>query len=156
MEYMEYMEYDVFISNNHKDYAAKVLNALRDYEAENGNGIKMQPHLKPEEMDCFGCYAETGNTLLGGLLFSIQNEWIFLSSGFVWPNYRGMGIYSSIIKNIEEKARANKCNGIFVSTYDFECPHIYEHFGFKKGSVLPDMPKGNTNIDYFKPLNYEV
>ncbi len=145
-------DYIVAITDRRNDYACRIINALRDYEAEHGNNIDPMPHLKAEDMYTLGCYATSRGVLLGGLLYSIHREWIFLSSGFVWPEHRGRGIYSAIMREIEGYAMKKRCNGIFVSTYTFEAPHIYEHWGFTKGSVLPDMPRGNTSIDYFKLL----
>lgn len=144
-------DYIVSITDRRNDYACRIINALRDFESEHGNNIEQMPHLKDEDMYTIGCYATSRDVLLGGLLFSHHHEWIFLSSGFVWPEYRDRGVYSAIMHSIEAYAEED-CNGIFVSTYTFEAPHIYEHWGFTKGSVLPDMPRGNTSVDYFKIL----
>lgn len=53
---------------------------------------------------------------------------------------------------IESWARKVDISGIIVSTYDFEAPEVYERLGFTRGAVLPNCPKGNTSIDYYKVL----
>ena len=139
-----------FIENS--DYAILVENWLVDYENENGVGIS-RTHVT-EPFNGMGIYAQDGNVLIGGLTFRVQNDWIFLCCGYVLPEYRGQGIYSKFIYELEHMAVKQNLCGIFVSTYTFEAPHIYEHLGFTKGAVLEDLPKGNTNIDYYKRIAY--
>lgn len=131
-------------------YANTVENWLVDFENENGEDIS-RAHVT-EPFDGFGIYAVSGNELIGGLTFRIHNDWVFLCCGYVLPEYRGQGIYSAFVHEIEDMAVKRGLSGLFVSTYTFEAPYVYEHMGFKKGAVLEDLPKGNTNIDYYKKL----
>lgn len=137
-----------FIDN--PEYANMVENWLVDYENKNGNGINRERVAEP--FNGMGIYAMDGNALVGGLTFRIQNDWIFLCCGYVLPEYRGRRIYSTFIFELEHMAAERGLSGIFVSTYTFEAPRVYEHLGFMKGATLEDLPKGNTNIDYYKKL----
>lgn len=93
--------------------------------------------------------------LVGDITYYIQNEWLFIESGFILPEYRGRGLYRALIGVLEDCARHNKAGGLFLSTYTFEAPGLYEKLGFTKGSVLPNIPRGNTSIDYYKILERE-
>jgi len=103
-----------------------------------------------ENVEHHGLYAFCGDELIGGLTLDLRDDWVFLGCGFVLPEYRNRGIYKHIMQLIEERARSLNISGIFVSTYEFEAPHIYESLGYTKGCVLRNMPKGNTSIDYYK------
>jgi GNAT superfamily N-acetyltransferase len=131
------------------EHACKIWNWLVDYENTNGKNIHKE-HKLSSEIWLEGIYAFDSDTLIGGLTFHIENDWVFLSKGFILPEYRGLKIYSTILRRLEQTARKCGMCGMFVSTYDFEAPHVYEHMGFTRGSVMSDMPRGNTNIDCYK------
>lgn len=141
--------YVIILHNS--EYAIMIENWLINYQIKYGKGI--HNHNIASNTSCgTGVYAFNEDKLVGGLTFHIHNDWIFLNCGYILPEYRGQKIYSKFLHEIEKLAIRSKLSGMFVSTYTFEAPHIYEHFGFVKGSVLKDMPKGNTNIDYYKKL----
>lgn len=130
-----------------KEYATVVDNWLICYQNKYGVGIH-RPLLECSNYP--GIFAFEEEILIGGLTLTIHNDWIFLHCGFVLPEYRGMGIYKKILLSLVDFAGAEGLSGIFTSTYSFEAPHLYERLGFIKGSVMPDCPKGNTSIDYYK------
>jgi len=136
-----------FIEANHLTYATTITNWLIEYQNENGNNIN-----KPmrESVDLRGIYAFCGDELIGGLTFTTRYEWVFLDCGFVLPEYRNQGIYKDIMRSIERAARKEGLCGVWVSTYEFEAPYIYESLGYTKGCILRNLPKGNTSIDYYK------
>lgn len=137
-------------TSSNLEYAVAVENWLVDFQNENGHGIKK----RPVEISRYrlGAYAFDEAELVGGITFGIQNCWVFVGCGFVLPQYRGRGIYRELLNIMEVFAKDMGIKGIFLSTYDFEAPELYPRFGFTRGSVLPDCPPGNTNIDYFKVL----
>lgn len=136
--------------DDNSEHAKTIYNWLSDYENKNGKGINRTHIPQGETIDGIGIYAFNNGEFVGGLTYRIQNDWIFLCCGYVLPEYRGRRIYSTFIYEIEKMAAKQNLSGIFVSTYTFEAPHIYEHLGFTRGAVLEDLPKGNTNIDYYK------
>ena len=130
-------------------YANAVANWLIDYQNENGNGLSKPPRSHTEYQ---GVYALCNDELVGGLTFYVNNDWVFLDSGYVLESYRNNGIYKHIVRHIESVVREKGLSGVWLSTYEFEAPHIYEALGYTKGNVLRDMPRGNTSIDYYKHL----
>ena len=120
------------------------------------NGEKKGQGLKAVKIDLdamyTGIYALDGDELIGGILFYPFCDWVYLWKGFVREEYRRHGIYKGLIHNMERLAVSNEMNGIFLATFEFEAPHVYERLGFTKGCVMPNCPKGNTRIEYYKVL----
>ena len=133
------------------EWACKVTNWLIDFEAENGCNIQKK-HITPNSAKINGIYALDRNRLIGGLLFTLHNDWIFINIAYVQPKYRGSGLFSLMVGQLEKYGRKRGVAGMHVSTFDFEAPHIYEHMGFVRGCVMPDCPRGNTSIDFVKLL----
>ena len=124
--------------------------ALYRFEAKNGTGDKIKAKRPENDSAGEGAFADVGNVLIGGLTFHVHNDWVFLHCGYVWEQYRGIGVYTSLVESVENVARNAGLSGIFVSTYDFEAPGLYERLGFTRGAVLHNCPEGNTSIDYYK------
>lgn len=133
------------------DYAERVTAALEEYELTHIQHPERQ-EKKEANVGMNGVYALRGDELVGGLTYTIISDWVFLVSGFVWEQWRGMGIYRDLMNAIEKQARKMGMGGIFVSTYDIEAPALYEKLGFKRGSELTNCPLGNTTFDFYKPL----
>ena len=135
------------------EWSCQVYNWLVDYQAENGVDIK-RDHVESSGMRCNGVYAFDGEKLVGGTLFTLHKNWMFLDAVFILPEYRGKKIFTKIYNELNSICFDMKLSGIHLSTYTFESPHIYEHFGFVKGCVMPNVPPGNTSVDYYKVLNF--
>lgn len=143
------LEYDIKYLTN-QTYIRQVMQAILDFEAEHGQGIKARVAdkigLSPE-----GAFAFSLNgALLGGLTFQVYNDWVFLEYGFVWPLYRRTGIYAELIGCIEQFARKAGLVGLHVWTYEWEAPAVYEALGFTSNGALRNFPRGNTLIHYIK------
>jgi len=132
------------------ELARTIANWLVDHQVTYGHNLTRD---YTTEQNCYGVYAFNDEKLIGGLTFYIYNGWLFLHRGFVLPEHRGQGVYSKLMDRVNKVSVDEGVSGIFVSTYEFEAPHIYEHYGFTHGSVLKDFPKGNTQIDYYKNIS---
>jgi hypothetical protein len=45
-----------------------------------------------------------------------------------------------------DEARRRGAKTIWVASYDFQAPHMYEKFGFVRVAELPDWPRGHTHM----------
>lgn len=150
------------IHSKDSDYLGSISRAVYQFAAEHGQGDELKERynrvLDGKEIDYAeaGFFAMVGNILVGGITYHIHFGWVYLHCGYVWEQYRGIGVYSALMQAIEAEARNNGLSGIWVCTYEFEAPAVYEHMGFTKGSILTNCPKGNTSIDYYKDFGKEV
>lgn len=144
------------IHSTDSEYISTIAKEVHRFEAEHGQGDELKARytsmLEGKEIDYAeaGFFAMVGGVLVGGITYHIRFGWVYLHCGYVWEQYRGMGVYSALMQTVEDTAQYNDLSGIWVSTYEFEAPAVYEHMGFTKGSVLTNCPKGNTSIDYYK------
>ena len=143
------------LRENTVDWDCHIVNWLAEYQAENGSmisrdSLKWATRQTVCEWAHESIYAHDGDELIGGALFAVTDDWIFLDRAFMLLEYRGQGIYSRIIRKIDEYAEEHDIYGIEVQTWDFEAPHIYEYLGFVKGCVHHDKPRGNTVYHYYK------
>lgn len=134
-----------------RDLILTTTNDLMGFEAAYGVNLYGRS-VNADRIAQYGAFALSGTEVLGGLTFNIHNDWVWLQCGFVCEELRRQGIYRSLLDLIESWAREAGISGIMVSTYDFEAPAVYERLGFIRGAVLPNCPKGNTSIDYYKVL----
>lgn len=151
MKESDYMEDIGLLWTSEGDYAERVTAALEEYELAHIQHPERQ-QKKEAAKGMNGVYAVRGDELLGGITYYTHNDWVFLVSGFVWEQWRGLGIYRAIMDAIEKRSREIGMGGIFVSTYDVEAPALYEKLGFKRGCELTNCPQGNTSLDFYKPL----
>lgn len=129
--------------------------AVFRFEAEHGVGERLKAQYTrflagAKNNAPLGVFALVNGVLVGGLTYHLHNDWVFIHCGYVSEQYRGTGVYSAIMSNLETHAKAFGLSGLMVSTYTFESPEIYEHMGFLRGCVLTNCPEGNTSIDYCK------
>lgn len=144
------------IHSTENEYISTISKEVYRFSAKYGQGNKLMERydriLDGKEIDYAeaGFFAMIGGVLVGGITYHIHFGWVYLHCGYVWEQYRGIGVYSALMQSVEDTARYNNLSGIWVSTYEFEAPEIYEHMGFVRGSVLTNCPEGNTSIDYVK------
>ena len=140
-------------------YAREITRLLYAYQGRSGAGPKLMERYQQfasgdTKFDTpMGVYAFAGVLLVGGITFFVHNDWVFLECGYVEEEYRGLGIYTSIMEEIEWMSREKNLSGMFVSTYTFEAPALYERLGFTLGGVMHDCPMGNTSLDYIKKFD---
>lgn len=137
--------------------------------------IKVQPthNLSPKEIDDIedrlykhNSYA-TGRNDARGLGFIIRNdlgEMIAVVAGYSWSGsselkqlwvdatYRGHGYARELLNAFIAEARLRGVRRIWVASYDFQAPQIYEKFGFERMAAFGDWPEGHTNVILCKTL----
>ncbi|MBQ3404935.1 MAG: GNAT family N-acetyltransferase [Oscillospiraceae bacterium] len=66
--------------------------------------------------------------------------------------YRGKGLGSALLAEIENSASKKGCYLIHVDTFDFQAKGFYEKQGYRVFGVLEDCPKGHSRYYMKKDL----
>ena len=65
---------------------------------------------------------------------------------WVDPARRGGGLGLALLDAALAEAKARGCRQVFLMTYDFQAPWLYERRGFERVLEIPDWPLGHTHI----------
>ena len=138
--------------------------------------IEIQPRhdLTPNEVDAIedriydhNCHA-TGRHDGQGLGFVIRNEagqMVGVAAGYTWAGtselkqlwideaYRERGYARALLNAFVTEARSRGVRRIWVASYDFQAPEMYEKAGFKRVAELKCWPEGHTNVILVKILS---
>jgi N-acetylglutamate synthase-like GNAT family acetyltransferase len=105
-----------------------------------------------------------------GLGFIIRNEageTIGVVAGYTWSGtselkqmwvddaYRGHGRARALLDAFIAEACSRGVRRIWVSSYDFQAPGLYEQAGFKRVAEFEDWPEGHINVILCKTLGQE-
>jgi GNAT superfamily N-acetyltransferase len=60
--------------------------------------------------------------------------------------HRGKGLGRSLLKAAIAEASARNCRLVWVMSYDFQAPGVYERCGFERVAELADWPPGHTHV----------
>lgn len=111
--------------------------------------------------------AATGRDDGEGLGFVIRDAagaMIGASAGYTWAGiseirqmwvdeaFRGRGYGRALLEAMVEEARRRGVRRIWVSSYDFQAPGLYERAGFKRMAEFEDWPEGHVNVILCKVL----
>ena len=106
-----------------------------------------------------------------GLAFVIRGEGgqlIGVAAGYSWAGiselkqmwvaeaYRGRGFARTLLDAFIAEARKRGVRRIWVASYDFQAPRMYEKFGFKRVAELEGWPDGHTNVILCRQLDETV
>lgn len=138
------------VHSSDKYYIECITEALYLFEAENGKCMADRYGQRFDDNAKVGIFALDGNKPVGGITYHLASGLVYLHCGYVFEEYRGKGVYRSLLKTLEDVARAKGFSGVWVSTYNFECPALYKKMGYTKGTVLHNCPEGNTSSDNYK------
>jgi GNAT superfamily N-acetyltransferase len=83
--------------------------------------------------------------------YSIWN-WLYVRTVWVQDVFRSEGIGSEMLKEIQELARARKCVGIHLNTWNKENLAFYEKNGFHCHGTLEDFPVGHIQYSLSKRI----
>jgi ribosomal protein S18 acetylase RimI-like enzyme len=72
---------------------------------------------------------------------------------WVDPACRGRGYGRDLLTAMVEEARRRGVSRIWVASYDFQAPGLYERAGFKRVAELDGWPEGHVNIILCKTLS---
>ena len=65
---------------------------------------------------------------------------------WVAENHRRKGLGLSLLETAMAEARARDCRLVWVMSYDFQAPGLYERFGFERVAELADWPPGHMHV----------
>jgi ribosomal protein S18 acetylase RimI-like enzyme len=65
---------------------------------------------------------------------------------WIAETHRGRGLGRSLLETAVVEASARDCRLVWVMTYDFQAPGLYERCGFERVAELLDWPPGHTHI----------
>ena len=103
-----------------------------------------------------------------GLGFVIRDEagqMIGVAAGYTWAGtcelkrmwvdeaYRGRGYARALLSAFVAEACARSVGRIWVSSYDFQAPGMYEKAGFKRMAEFEGWPEGHVNMVLCKTLS---
>ncbi len=60
--------------------------------------------------------------------------------------HRGRGLGRRLVEAAVGEADRRGCAVVFVASYDFQAPGLYERCGFERIAELADFPPGHTNV----------
>ena len=87
------------------------------------------------------------DNLIGGAIGFIRYKWYFLDLLYVDEKYRGKGIGSKLIHEVEKIAKEKNLIGVRIETWDFQAREFYEKNGYEVYATFEDCPPGT--IDNF-------
>jgi ribosomal protein S18 acetylase RimI-like enzyme len=136
--------------------------------------IKPQHALSPKELDAIEVHLyehnsrATGRHDGQGLGFAIHDDlgrMIGVAAGYTWAGiselrqmwvderYRGRGYARALLNAFLTEARNRDVRRIWVSSYDFQAPEMYEKAGFRRMAEFKDWPEGHVNVVLCKTLS---
>jgi len=90
------------------------------------------------------CARNSNGEVIGGIL-AVAALWHVLHVDTMWVNqeFRGNGIASKLLQDVEEYAKGINCYLSYLETYDFQAKEFYIKNGYKIFGVLEDCPQGH-------------
>ena len=129
--------------------------------------IEARHDLSPGEIDFVedGLY-EHNKVAVGqddgrGLGFVIRDDsgrMVGVAAGYTWAgvsglkqmwvakNHRGLGYGRALLDAFVDEARKRGVRRIWVASYDFQAPGMYERIGFKRMAQFEGWPEGHVNF----------
>ncbi|MBT8136370.1 MAG: GNAT family N-acetyltransferase [Gammaproteobacteria bacterium] len=89
-------------------------------------------------------------TIIGGATGEVTWGWLYVEMLWVHEDYRGSGIGSRLLDDIEQLARKYNVVGFHLGTTDFQALDFYLRCGYEVWGQLPDFPPGHTNYSLRK------
>ena len=136
--------------------------------------IESRHDLSPKEVDAIedrlydhNSHA-TGRHDGQGLGFVIRDkarEMIGVAAGYTWAGtselkqmwvdeaYRGRGYARALLDAFVAEARSRGVRRIWVASYDFQAPGMYEKAGFERMAGFEGWPEGHINVVLCKTLS---
>ena len=137
------------------------------------NSNRATARLSPNEIDAIeDCLYEHNSHVTErhngqGLGFVIRDELgrlIGVAAGYTWAgtselkqmcvdkSYRGRGYARALLNAFVTEASSRGVRRIWVASYDFQAPGLYEKAGFKRVAEFKEWPEGHTNVVLCKTL----
>lgn len=124
------------------DFSLEEIDALEDHlyahnTAATGHrdGLGLGFEIRDDDGAQIGAIA--GHTW--GRVAEIKQLWVDAA-------WRGRGFGLALLDAALAEARARGCRQVFLQSYDFQAPGLYERRGFKRLIEIPDWPHGHVNV----------
>jgi ribosomal protein S18 acetylase RimI-like enzyme len=135
--------------------------------------IKPQHALSSKELDAIEVHLYEHNSQatgrrdgqgLGFVIHDDLGQMIGAAAGYTWAGiselrqmwvderYRGRGYARALLDAFVTEAGNRGVRRIWVSSYDFQAPEMYEKAGFKRMAEFKDWPEGHVNVVLCKIL----
>ncbi len=88
----------------------------------------------------------------GGLIGFIQWDWLYIEILAIQESLRGHGWGRRLVETAERIAVDAASRGLWVSTFTFQAPGLYERLGFVQCGRIDDYPAGHSRLFYKKDL----
>ena len=136
--------------------------------------IEIQPRhdLTPNEVDAIedriydhNCHATGRHDGQGLGIRDEAGQMVGVAAGYTWAGttelkqlwideaYRERGYARALLNAFVTEARGRGVRRIWVASYDFQAPAMYEKAGFKRVAELKCWPEGHTNVILVKILS---
>ena len=95
---------------------------------------------------------------LGFVIRDASGETIAVANGYTWAGvseirqmwvdkaFRGRGYGRALVEAMVAEARRRGARRVWVASYDFQAPGMYERIGFKRMAVFEGWPEGHVNV----------
>ena len=95
---------------------------------------------------------------LGFVIRDDDGKTVGLTNGYTWagiseirqmwvdPAFRGRGYGRALLDAMVAEAKRRGVSRVWVASYDFQAPGLYEGAGFKRMAELADFPVGRVNV----------
>jgi len=122
---------------------------------------EMEDRIYDHNSRVTGCHDGHG---LGFVIHDERGQVIGMTAGYTWAGsseikqmwvdevYRGRGYARALLNNFVMEAERRGVCRIWVASYDFQAPGMYEKAGFKRMAELEGWPEGHTNVILCKVL----
>jgi ribosomal protein S18 acetylase RimI-like enzyme len=122
----------------------------------------IEDRLYDHNSDATGCHDGKG---LGFVIRDEAGHTIGVAAGYTWAGtselkqmwvdkaYRGRGYARSLLNAFVAEACSRGVKRIWVASYDFQAPEMYEKAGFKRMAEFEGWPDGHSNVILCKILS---
>ena len=123
---------------------------------------EIEDHLYAHNSHATGCHDGQG---LGFVVRDQLGRTIGVAAGYTWAGsselkqmwvderYRGRGYARTLLNAFVAEAYKRGVRRIWVASYDFQAPRMYEKAGFKRMAEFQDWPEGHINVVLCKVLS---
>lgn len=98
------------------------------------------------------CMRDGGGHMVAGLSGYTAWGWLYMQWLWVDENHRGKGFAGRMLEAAEAEARARRCHGALIDTFNPQALAVYQKAGYEVFGAVPDFPIGRTRSFLSKSL----
>lgn len=123
--------------------------AVVDRGLEDSNAAAAPLH----EVKQLACIARSeSDEVIGGALGRWWGSSCELQELWVHPERRGSGLGSDLVRAFEQRAREKGCSIVYLETFSFQAPRLYQSLGYEVRYERTDFPHGIVKYHMLKVL----